>query len=160
MSAGCIKSGMQILKRLYPEGDPHFGWRIGEKMAWASDHLARSNTFRNQTAILRRLEKERRELLSSPPDGLDALEMQAWHKRVAGKKQDLEQTQARIKRENAGHDKARDKFNASLLRPKSQSTPIPNPIIINGAAPKYTQWTQEDFSLLRRLLPDWIGKIL
>jgi len=118
-------------------------------MAWASDHLARSDAFRNQTAILRRLAKEHRALLSSPPDGPGALEMRAWSKRVAEKKQDLQQTQARIKRKNARHNKARDKFNASLLRPKPQSTPIPDPIIFNGAAPKYIQWTQDDFSLLR-----------
>jgi len=109
---------MQIPKRLYPEGDPKFGWLIGEKMAWASDHLARSNTFRNQTAILEQLKKEHRELLLSPPDGLGALEMQAWAKREAEMWKNLKYFEAQMQRERERHNEAIKKFIDSLLRPK------------------------------------------
>jgi len=149
---------MQIPERLYPEGTPKFGWRIDEIMAWAGDHLARSDAFRNQTEIVKQLKKEHSELFNSAPYEGTIAAMRAWAKREAEKLQSLHLFEAQIKRENAWHTKAINKFNAGLLRPKSQSTPIPGPQIFNSAAPRYAQWTQEDFSLVRRLLPDWIGK--
>jgi len=149
---------MQIPERLYPEGTPKFGWRIDEIMAWAGDHLARSDAFRNQTEIVKQLKKEHSELFNSAPYEGTIAAMRAWAKREAEKLQSLHLFEAQIKRENAWHTKAINRFNAGLLRPKSQSTPIPGPQIFNSAAPRYAQWTQEDFSLVRRLLPDWIGK--